>query len=142
MVIIPREVPYYMEGEWKAICFHARTGVFGTVAGTNRYPHPVVTVNKPSRPTEAESNNQKEPGNYTCYDQTMTRQLDFGNVSGKRSEYINLENVRSDYTEKSGTYDINDLYAEVTPIDEQTHIISNIKRQKECHSIGSKSAET
>ena len=130
VVIIPREVPYYMEGEWKAICFHARTGVFGTVAGTNRYPHPVVTVNKPSRPTEAESNNQKEPGNYTCYDQTMTRQLDFGNVSGKRSEYINLENVRSDYTEKSGTYDINDLYAEVTPIDEQTHIISNIKEAK------------
>ena len=60
----------------------------------------------------------------------MTRQLDFGNVSGKRSEYINLENVRSDYTEKSGTYDINDLYAEVTPIDEQTHIISNIKEAK------------
>ena len=39
-------------------------------------------------------------------------------MPGKRSEYINLENVRSDYTEKSGTYDINDLYAEVTPIDE------------------------
>ena len=27
LVIVPREVSYRMEGEWKAICFHARTSV-------------------------------------------------------------------------------------------------------------------
>ena len=135
MVIIPREVPYHMEGEWKAICFHARTGVYGTVAGTNRYPHPVVTVNRPERPTEVESNNLKKPGNYTCYNQTMTKELDFGNVAGKVNDYVSLEYIRDDYQKQSEIYNVNALYTNVTPIDEQTHIKENIKESKKNASV-------
>lgn len=135
VVIIPREVPYRMEGEWKAICFHARTGVYGTVAGTIRYPHPVVTVNQPNRPTELERIEQKHPGDYTCYNQTMTKELCYGPIAGRENVYADLGKVRSDLDPMHTKYDVNALYAEVTPIDEQTNVAANRKEAKKNASI-------
>ena len=119
LVIIPREVPYYMTGEWKAICFHARTSVYGTTAGTVRYPHPVVEV---------------EGGRYTCYNQTMTRMISFGNCAGKEEKYkdINSEDVD---TEKYLAYDVNKIYEEITPVDDQTKCSRNIKESKKNASV-------
>ena len=54
LVIVPRGVPYKCAGEWDAICFHVRTSVFGKSVGTNRFPHPIVTYEKPPRPTQEE----------------------------------------------------------------------------------------
>lgn len=135
VVIIPREVPYRMEGEWKAICFHARTGVYGGIAGTPRYPHPVVTVDVPQRPTEIEKENLKAIGNLTCYDQIRMHAIDFGEAAGKRKTYVELGKMRKDLEQRLKVYDINELYGEATPIDEQTKVKKNINEAKKNASV-------
>ncbi|QOV18784.1 cupin domain-containing protein [Blautia liquoris] len=130
LVIIPREVPYRMEGGWKAICFHSRTGVYGKAAGTVRYPHPVVYMDKPARPTEEEEKNLKDPGTYVCYNQTMSKELSFGKTSGIKSSYLDLQKNREDLNQVVQSYDVNHIYEEVTPVDEQTRVIENIEESE------------
>lgn len=135
VVIIPREVPYRMEGEWKAICLHARTGVYGTTAGTNRYPHPVVTVDVPKRPTTAEMQNLKASGSLTCYNQTRTHEICFGEVAGSKKKYMDLGENRKDLEQNYKALDTNEIYREVTPIDEQTNVKKNIEEAKKNASV-------
>lgn len=135
MVIVPREVPYYMEGEWKAICFHSRTSVYGTTAGTVRYPHPVVAVNCPARPTEEERSALKQPGVYTCYDQTMTRELCFGKCAGDKAPYEDVSKTCADLPQTGETYPVDRIYEEITPVDEQTGVEDNRKQAKKNPSV-------
>lgn len=103
LVIVPRDVPYRMEGEWNAICFHARTGVYGTVAGNERFPHPVLI--------------QKD-GTLLYFNQVMSRFLPMG----KREAPKKCETLQGtkEGQELMETYDINELYQDVTPLDPQT----------------------
>lgn len=135
LVIIPREIPYRMEGEWKAICFHARTGVYGTAAGTVRFPHPVISVDKPPRPTKEEEENLNEPGTYVCYDQTMSKELYFAKDAGMKRKYLDLQALRPDLTQVETNYDVNNIYEEITPIDEQTRIKENTEKAKKNASV-------
>jgi len=135
LVIVPREIPYRMEGDWKAISFHARTGVFGTVAGTTRFPHPVITVDKPYRPTKEERDHLKEAGTYTCYDQTYSKELSFGRAAGIRNFHADLQACRSDLAQVTEAYQNNEIYRAVTPVDEQTGVTENIEKAKKNASV-------
>lgn len=116
LVIVPRNIPYRMEGEWNAICFHARTGVYGTVAGNERFPHPIWIREEPAGFKKKES--WMEAGNLLFFDQVMSHFLPAGKQEAPR-EYETLE-----WAEK---YDINRLYQDVTPRDPQTLAEKNRK---------------
>ena len=125
LVIVPREVPYRMEGEWKAICFHARTSVYGSMAGTVRFPHPVVTLDRPERPEEGETAHLKTPGTYTCYNQTKTMERSLGRI-------LEAEEIHRDQTEPEA---VNRLYREITPVDPQTSVMDNRKEAEKNASV-------
>lgn len=135
LVIVPREIPYRMDGDWKAISFHARTGVYGTASGTSRYPHPVISLDKPYRPTKEERDNLHEPGTYICYDQTLSNELCYGRVVGVKKNYTDLQSCRTDLDQIKKRYNKNEVYADVTPVDEQTRIKGNIQMSKKNASV-------
>lgn len=128
LVVVPRNISYRMEGEWNAICFHARTGVYGTIAGNERYPHPVWVFEKSRRPTKEEEGIQPEAGSLLYFDQVFSHYIEVGK-QGQEQEYNNLQWVRKDL-EQAHEYDINALYREITPIDEQT-IVKEVSMEAE-----------
>ena len=75
LLIIPRGVPYRLTGGWEGLCFHARIGVFGAPSGPSRFPHPVLTFNRPDRPTQKEKDAQFEPGSFRFIDPLYSRAL-------------------------------------------------------------------
>lgn len=118
LVIVPRNIPYRMEGEWNAICFHARTGVYGTTAGNERFPHPVWIREKPVRQEGEEMEMQAEAGTILFFDQVMSHFLPAGKLESPK-KYGVLQRMR-DEAESMEEYDINKLYQDVTPCDPQT----------------------
>ena len=119
LVVVPRDIPYRMEGEWKAVCFHARTGVYGTVSGLSRFPHSVCTYDKPLRPGKEEQDALREPGTVNFLDSLCSMEIEVCREGGVVRKTVDLQMLREDL-EKSQDYCRNEIYREVTPVDLQT----------------------
>lgn len=138
LVVVPREIPYRMEGEWNAVCFHARTSVYGTVAGTPRFPHPVVTLNRPSRPTAEEAEALREENSLVFLDSMCSMEIVKSTGTGTVRKAVDLQTVR-DGLIQAVSCDINSLYAEVTPVDAQTNDVRNREEaQKNASVLGAR----
>ncbi len=120
LVIVPRNIPYRMEGEWNAVCFHARCSVYGTVAGDERFPHPVWVREKP---VCSGKELQDQEGELLYFDQVMSCCLSMGKREAAR-EYADLHKA-PEGLKPASRYDINELYRDVTPCDPQTHTEEN-----------------
>lgn len=127
LVIVPRGIPYRMEGEWTAVSFHVRTGVYGTVSGMPRLPHEVKTHNKPVRPEKEERKNLKEPGTITYLDTLCSMEIEVCRNFEVVRKVVDLQEIRKDL-EKAEGYDRNKIYREVTPVDLQ---ISDTENREE-----------
>ncbi|HPJ02686.1 MAG TPA: cupin domain-containing protein [Candidatus Limiplasma sp.] len=72
MLVVPRSIPYRLTGEWEAICFHARTNVYGQTVGDGIFSSPVLMHNKPYRPTTAETKALFDPGTFLYMNPTYS----------------------------------------------------------------------
>lgn len=130
LVIVPRGVPYRFTGEWEGICFHVRVSVFGTVAGTNRFPHPIMTFDKPARPTQEEREALSEPASYVCMDPLFSAGIR-GEPAVKDSfKPGNLLACRTDLASVQEGMDSNVLYYKLTPVDRQTKNERNLEQAR------------
>lgn len=119
LVIVPRDIPYRMEGEWTAVCFHVKTGVYGAVAGNTRFPHPVRAYEKPDRPTQEEREALHEAGTVTFYDSLCSMEIEVCKDNSMVKKTVDLQMLRQDLP-KAGVYNCGEIQREVTPVDLQT----------------------
>lgn len=126
LVIIPRNIPYRMEGEWKAVSFHVKTSVFGRNSGPARFPHGLYTWDKPCRPTEKEKEEQRTPGTQIYLNTLNTMEVEYASHKGVVKKIVDLQDIREDL-ERFWAYDGNSLFKEVTPVDIQTKDKRNVE---------------
>lgn len=125
IVVIPRGVPYKFTGGWTGVCMHARSNVFGRPVGEGRYSHPVVTLEKPSRPTAEETAQLREVGSYICTDPTMA----FG---------VKMPPHPMSCPWVADTHSLlqaNALYGSVTPTDLQTQDAASLAQMRQNPSV-------
>lgn len=134
LVVVPRGVPYTMDGEWQAVSFHVRTGIYGTVSGNSRYPHPVLYYDKPSRPTPEETAALAEPGELWLMDALHTRAIR-KHMEIRSEELPDLTELRTDLEGKIVDIDYEDIYFETTPIDEQITSKRDLKEARKNPSV-------
>ena len=128
LVIIPRGVPYSMEGEWDAVCFHVRTSCYGVVAGNSRYPHPVLAYDEPFRPTQGERDALLKRGELMYTDplyQTAIRK----SVPVDAKPIEDLSAARPELGAAVCEADYADLLFECTPIDTQIMDARNLREE-------------
>lgn len=125
IVVVPRGMPYKFKGGWKGISLHARSNVFGRPVGEGRYCHPILTFEKPPRPTEAEAAALRDAGSYLCTDPTMS----FGVIMPPHP-------LTHPYLAgSSAVQKANELYDSVTPADSQTMDGDSLNQMKKNPSV-------
>lgn len=129
LVVVPRGVPYKMRGEWKAVSFHVRTGVYGTVSGNSRFPHPTLYYDKPSRPTFEETEALFNPGDLVWADSLYQKYI-------KTTTSINCQAFKTMkysstlFDAEKVEQEFGKIMLDTTPIDEQIHDQRNLEEER------------
>ena len=120
MIVVPRDMPYAITGEWEGFCLHAKMGTFDQPSGPSKFPHPILTVNRPPRPTQQERDAQFEPGSLHYVDPLFTQCL-VGTVPYTDGKKL----VTPEEQTRANT-----LFEAVTPKEVQTSDLSNLQMQR------------
>lgn len=120
LVVVPRGIPYRHEGEWDAVAFQARTSTSGVVAGTNRFPHPVIGHDRPHRPTARERDALPEPGTVYLVDPLFERGVRQARVAPIPFLLPDVLDSGPDLHNDEHDPTATELLQAVTPVDELT----------------------